>query len=216
MSTQNFAELITQGWPGLSKTTVDGLNTYRNLVLEASKIQNLTKLVEPEAFFEGHLIDCRELLKTDYLKFPAMDLGSGAGVPGVVCAWVGGGDWVLAESEGRKAEFLQSVVDTLPLKTARVFSGRAEKYLKTQTVESVVCRAVGTVGKILGWIEKCSTWNNLILFKGPGWEKEWEEFQKKDARLAKQIQVASTHEYVVGTENKRRLIVNLVPRRTIS
>ena len=44
-------------------------------------------------------------------------------------------------------------------------------------VQSIVVRAVGPIERIYGWIRGCSTWNTLVLLKGPGWDEEWATFQ---------------------------------------
>jgi 16S rRNA G527 N7-methylase RsmG len=86
--------------------------------------------------------------------------------------------------------------------------------LNENTVQSVAARAVGPVDRIYGWLSPCSTWNNLVLFKGPAWKTEWEALSKTKYR--NHLKVEALHEYVVGSENKQRVIVKLsrVPRGT--
>ena len=90
---------------------------------------------------------------------------------------------------------------------AETFLGRGEDYLKKFRIDSIVARAVGPVGRIFHWVEQCSTWNTLILLKGPGWEKEWETFLEK--RGKKKLKVKRQKDYVVGTEQKKRKFVEL-------
>lgn len=179
---------------------------FRDLVLAENEAQNLTRLTSPRDFLEGHVLDAVELLKSGLVQFPAMDLGSGAGVPGLLAAILGSGPWVLAESEGRKAGFLSRAVEELGL-DVQVFSGRAEEYLRKERVQSIVARAVGPVGRIMGWVGRCSTWNNLVLMKGPAWEDEWQEFSATPA--GRKLRIAGQHAYTVGAESKRRLIIRL-------
>src|SRR4051794_6497333 len=91
------------------------LDYYEELARE-NKVQNLTRLISPPDFFEGHLMDVLELEKTSWVSAQAMDLGSGSGVPGLLAACVNPkSHWVLAESELRKREFLESTVAKLGL-----------------------------------------------------------------------------------------------------
>jgi 16S rRNA G527 N7-methylase RsmG len=88
-----------------------------------------------------------------------------------------------------------------------VFGGRAEVFLRKHRVESVVARAVGKVEKIFGWIQECSTWNKLILLKGPGWIEEWQEFE--GSKFRKKLRVVGEHRYQVGASEKSRVIIAL-------
>ena len=143
-----------------------------------------------------------------------MDLGSGCGVPGILAAIVGGHPWVLAESERHKAEFLFRVSRELGLTSVRVVADRGENFLSENSIQSIVARAVGPVDRIYTWMRERSTWNNMVLLKGPNWVNEWETFNQ--SRFRGELRVAKTHEYSVGLENKRRVLVKLerVPRGT--
>jgi 16S rRNA (guanine527-N7)-methyltransferase len=200
-------------WPGLSTDQLVRIQAYYERLVTENEIQNLTRLSSPEDFIEGHLIDVRELLKTGFLEYPAADLGSGAGVPGLLAAAIEPARWLLIESERQKARFLQETATALGLSTVQVFAERGESVLKQHSAKSVVARAVGPVDRIFGWL-KSSTWNKLILLKGPKWEEEWSSFQRTG--VGKKLRLTGSHAYEVGKENKRRLIVCLerVPRGT--
>jgi 16S rRNA (guanine527-N7)-methyltransferase len=203
-----LAAAVNEVGLSIPEATLKALDTYYALLLDESSRQNLTKLLSAQDFVEGHLIDCLELLKSGLLGESALDLGSGAGIPGLVCGILDPKcRWILSESEGKKAEFLQKAVDSLELAQIEVSARRAESLLKRDySVESVVTRAVGSVGKIYGWIGGCSTWNNLILFKSKGWEAEW---VRDRLALEKKLKISAIHEYTVGAERKYRIIVKL-------
>jgi 16S rRNA (guanine(527)-N(7))-methyltransferase RsmG len=180
---------------------------YELMRLE-NEVQNITRLVGPSDFIDYHLSDVLELLKTHGLVYPILDLGSGGGIPGVLAALIDQQNWILTESEQRKAEYLQRTVNQLGLsERVSVFSGRAELYLKSHRVGTIASRAVGSVEKIYGWIRKCSTWNKLILFKGPGWEAEWKSFL--DSPFRNELQVVGEVNYFVGPEKKTRKLIQL-------
>ena len=208
MSSDEFRVLLQQEWPELSLEAQKRAELFFDLVRKENEVQNLTRLISPADFIFGHVLDVRELLKSGLLSFPAMDLGSGCGVPGLLCALLADGNWVLAESEGHKAEFLERAAEECGL-TGRVsvFKGRAEDYLKSNTVNCIVARAVGPVGRIFNWIKNCSTWNKLVLLKGPSWTSEWSEFLLSNDR--KKLLIGNTYEYSVGPEKKSRVIVEL-------
>lgn len=83
-----------------------------------------------------------------------VDVGSGAGLPGVPLAILRPDlDVVLLEPLLRRADFLIGVVDELGLGgRVRVVRGRAEEHKATYDV--VTCRAVAPLGRLLGWTSK--------------------------------------------------------------
>jgi 16S rRNA (guanine527-N7)-methyltransferase len=201
---------FSQEWPELPSDTVERCVAYYSLVLQENEIQNLTRLVEPRKFWEGFILDVRALLESGLVTFPAMDLGSGAGVPGLLAAIIMPSNWLLVDSEAAKARFIATAAKTLGVE-AQVFGERGESVLKRTAVESVVCKAVGPVGRIYSWIECCSTWNSLVLLKGPSWEEEWKEF----SATSKQLKLAKTYRYRVGETNERVIVrLERVPRGT--
>jgi 16S rRNA (guanine527-N7)-methyltransferase len=203
---------LAENTQSVSTPIIQKIADFRDLILDENSRQNLTRLLEPRDFFEGHVRDSVELLNAGWMSYPAMDLGSGAGVPGLLCGILEPKEWILCESEIRKATFLADAVQKLGLgDQVEVFSGRAEEFLRKRRVETIVARAVGTVSKIYGWIGKCSTWNKLILFKGPKWEEEWQEFS--NGKMARHLQVESILEYSVGLEGKVRRLVLLTRQK---
>ncbi len=198
----------------LSVQARERLLRYYEMVLVENEQQNLTRLINPSDFFVGHILDSIELLKSNLLEYPALDLGSGVGVPGIVCAVLNGQPWVLCDSEKKKAEFLQTVVTELKLEDVSVTSERVETAIKSAKIGSIVARAVGKVEKILGWVRSCSTWNSLILLKGPGWEEEWNIAGPQVQKW--KFDISGEYKYKSGPENKYRVIIKLsrVPRGT--
>ncbi len=207
-------DLIKGRFPELSGAQIDRIFGFYEAMKAENEVQNLTRLISPADFIDGHLQDAVELLKTGFLTYPAMDLGSGGGVPGLLCAAIDPNPWFLVDSEKRKADFLGRAAHSLGLDDVQAVPERAEAFLQEETVGCITARAVGTVEKILSWIAVCSTWNKLILLKGPGWKEEWENLQK--SRFRRDLVIEATHEYSVGPENKQRVIVLLkrVPRGT--
>ena len=206
MDSQEYVRLLVDE-AGLSAERADRQARFREEVMAENEVQNLTRLITPSDFYESHFLDSLHLTKSGWLSGLSMDLGSGVGVPGIPSALLLENPWILAESEGRKADFLKRVVGDLGLNQVIVHSGRAENFLKERAVDAIVARAVGPVSRILAWIGQCSTWNKLILLKSKGWEEEWESHESKSAR--KQLELAEKYEYEVGPEKKYRVIVRL-------
>lgn len=215
----DFLTALEKLWPETTEEQRELLLQHFEAILAENEVQNLTRILNPLDFVESQLEDVRALLSTGWLEGGiSLDLGSGAGIPGIPAAIVGGEKWVLAESEGKKAEFLDRTVAELELsERVKVFPGRAEALLSDRQLKAgaIVAKAVGPVDRIFAWIEPCSTWNELILMKGPRWEEEWEEFRK--SRWRKSLEVVAIHPYEVGLhEKKQRKLIRLrrVPRGT--
>jgi len=218
VSSQEFSRLLTEVYPEIEATAHGQIVKFRELVCAENEKQNLTRLLEPVDFLDGHVVDSVELLKSKQVTFPALDLGSGAGVPGMICAILEPkAQWILVDSEKMKATFMVAAAEALGLSNVRVAPERAEDMLRVESIESVVARAVGPVERIYAWLRPRSTWNNLVLLKGPSWPDEWSQFQRGPWK--KELVISETHDYVVSKALKKRKIILLtrtggVPRGT--
>jgi 16S rRNA (guanine527-N7)-methyltransferase len=207
-------KILVSEFSQFSEDQRKGIQTFYTELVRENAVQNLTRLIEPRDFVDGHLIDAVQLLESGFLRYPAMDLGSGGGIPGLLCAVLSPAQWFLVDSEKKKAEFLEKAAVQLQLSQVRCFGERAEGVLAKERVQSVVARAVGKITKIYGWLRPCSTWNTLVLLKGPAWEEEWKEFLATSWK--NELKIANETAYTVGAEQKKRKIVLLerVPRGT--
>ncbi len=98
------------------------LSRYGALVLQANRRVNLTGAKSPEAF-AGHLLDSLTVLP--YVREPYVDVGSGAGLPGIPIAIATGMPVTLIESTAKKAAFLARALEELQL-AGSVIQRRAE------------------------------------------------------------------------------------------
>src|SRR5438045_9546219 len=128
----------------LSQQQIADTLTYINLLEKWNSRINLTAVRNPQEIVTLHFGEsffaAQILLTSDYTG-SIVDLGSGAGFPGVpVAMFAPHAKVTLIESNGKKAAFLNEVIRTLHLKNVRVFAHRAEEY--PQTSRLVVMRAV--------------------------------------------------------------------------
>lgn len=138
---------------GLGAGVAADLERYRELLAEWSGRMNLVGPSALAEFWPRHAHDGAQLLRLapDALRWA--DLGSGAGLPGIVLAIAlkgrPGAEVLLVESLQKRCRFLQAVVDALQL-PARVVAGRAEDQPAT-AVEVVTARAVAPLERLLGY-----------------------------------------------------------------
>lgn len=108
---------------GVDERFVEPLGLYARLVLEANAKFNLTGARSAEQFVP-HILD--SLTVVPHIKPPYIDVGSGAGLPGIPVALVTGAETALLEATAKKAAFLLEALDLLQLGTARAVGARAE------------------------------------------------------------------------------------------
>jgi 16S rRNA (guanine527-N7)-methyltransferase len=127
------------------------ISTYINLLLKWNARINLTAVRSPEEIVSRHFGEsffAAEILRSQALVQRGIDLGSGAGFPGIPIAMsMPDAGFVLIESQQKKATFLKEVIFALGLRNITVFAGRAEDYPKS--AELVTMRAVERFEKTL-------------------------------------------------------------------
>ena len=120
------------------------ISKYIDLLLKWNARINLTAIRAPEEIVQRHFGEsffaASHLLAEKSVK-TAIDLGSGAGFPGVPFALLAPEvEITLIESSQKKSTFLKELIYLLGLKNVKVFSGRAESY--SQSADLVMLRAV--------------------------------------------------------------------------
>ncbi len=154
---ENLARLLEQGSAELG-ITLDGeqihlLMEYSALVMEWNERVNLTAIVAGEAFVVKHLID--SLTGAPFLgkQGRLVDIGSGAGFPGIPLKilYPELEIWLL-ESVKKKAEFLETAIGALELEGVNVICARAEELGQDsafrETFDFAVTRAVSELAVI--------------------------------------------------------------------
>ncbi|WP_249423854.1 16S rRNA (guanine(527)-N(7))-methyltransferase RsmG [Nocardioides coralli] len=129
---------------------------------------------EVPRLWERHLLNCAVLGEAVPQGARVADVGSGAGLPGVVLA-IARPDLrvTLAEPLLRRATFLQEVVDELALTGCRVVRARAEELHGAERYDVVTSRAVAPLGKLLGWCMPLAAPGGVVLaMKGSRAEEE--------------------------------------------
>lgn len=140
------------------------LSSYLDLLLKWNARTNLTAIRDPEEIVRRHfgesLFAARHI---DYKPSTLLDLGSGAGFPGLPIAILHPEIQVtLAESQNKKASFLREVVRTLSL-SSEVWAAR-EKLLPTaRRFDTVTLRAVDNMAAAVAAAESRATHQVIIL-----------------------------------------------------
>jgi 16S rRNA (guanine527-N7)-methyltransferase len=152
MAALTHERLKTLLWPynpGLSDQVLEQLSVYLDLLRRWNAKTNLSAIREPEEIVTRHFGE--SLFAAQHLPKAAtlLDLGSGAGFPGLPIALVHPEVAVtLAESQNKKAAFLREAVRVLGLKT-EVWASRVEELPANRVFDVVTLRAVDNPGRAL-------------------------------------------------------------------
>ncbi len=125
------------------------LATYLEQLLRWNRVYNLTAVVEPVELVRRHLGECLALVPL-LVGQRIADLGTGAGMPGLVLAVAEPHRqfWLL-ESVGKKTRFLAHVLGELALANVHVYHGRIEAFPASDPFDTVVARALAPVARLV-------------------------------------------------------------------
>ena len=148
MDVNQIQELLSP-FAKLDRKLLDQTSIYIDLILKWNTRVNLTAVRNPRDIVQRHFGEsffAATHLLTSEAAESVIDLGSGAGFPGIPLAMFAPQAYVtLIESNGKKAAFLNEVVRALKLSNVTVFSQRAETY--PRTADLVTLRAVENFSK---------------------------------------------------------------------
>ena len=152
---------------GVSRGTIAALQTLCEKTAEENQKQNLVALSTLNMFWTRHVVDSAQLLPLaghDWHNW--VDLGSGAGFPGLVTALLSAGRVSLVEERRKRAEHLQRMLGVLNLSDrATVIQGRVEQQLGQYDIISA--RAFAPLGRLFEVAHHLAAPNTIwVLPKG--------------------------------------------------
>ena len=156
----------------VSRETVEKLEAYQALVMRWTKKVNLIGRYDSALFWDRHILDCLQIVPL--LANPSggvIDLGSGAGLPGLVLAITTNCHMTLVEADHRKAAFLRAATIALDLR-ATIFAQRIEA-AHPPPASIVTARALAPLPRLLPLaVPKLSAGGMCIFMKGQNAETE--------------------------------------------
>jgi 16S rRNA (guanine527-N7)-methyltransferase len=167
----------------VSRETIEKLNKYKDFLLSSNKSLNLIGKTTENHLYSRHFIDSAQIYDLIDDKSEIIDLGSGAGFPGVILKILMdnnkiSGNITLIDKSPKKCKFLQDLSDKLGL-TLKIVNIKVENF-KFNKISTLVSRAfkktVDTIDILLKNNEKI---RQIILIKGKTYQQEIEEAKKK-------------------------------------
>jgi len=160
----------------VSRETLDRLEAYRAMVLAETAHQNLIARSTFDVFWARHIVDSAQLLThiEGAGDGPWLDLGAGAGLPGIVLAIIGQRPVHMVEERRGRIGFLNRVVDALGLDTATVHGCKVEA-LRLPPAAIITARAFAPLPKLFDLAHRFARSDTLwLLPKGRSAQDEVE------------------------------------------
>ena len=181
------------------------LAAYLELLAKWNRTYNLTAIREPERMITHHVLDALAVLphlpQREGLR--VLDVGSGAGVPGIPLA-IARPDWhvVMLDSNHKKGAFVQQAVIELALANAEAVVARVEDYAPGAPFDIVISRAFTDLATFAtAGVRHLAPGGQLVAMKGVYPDEEI-------ANLPPGVRVVATPSLAVpGLDAKRHLVV---------
>jgi len=168
---------LTEGL-NVSRETFERLDALAKLVIAENEAQNLISAATIPNIWARHIVDSAQLALFAPQKGVWLDLGSGAGFPGIIIALIRDEPMILVESRRKRVDFLQRCLEWLSLSHVRLYGGPLEN-MPTENVDIISARAFAPLPKLLRLAHRFSndrtTW---ILPKGKSAKEELALAQK--------------------------------------
>ena len=160
----------------VSRETFDRLEAYVDLLRNAAARQNLIAPSTIETIWERHILDSAQLLRLAPHSGTWADIGSGAGLPGIVIAILARDPITLVEPRRLRAEFLSDVALALKLPNVSVECAKVERVRGQFDV--IAARAVAQLDRFLAMAEHLSKSGTVwVLPKGKNAQSELAQAQ---------------------------------------
>lgn len=188
---------------------------YYELLIEWNEKINLTAITEYEEVLWKHFIDSALLVRCELFnkkeKASVLDLGTGAGFPGIVLAILCPQyTFTLIDSLRKRIDFLEIVVRELELKNVDTFHGRAEDYGREKKFRNqfdfVVSRAVAKLPILLEYCIPFVKKNGyFVSYKGKKYEEEI--FLSKKAFSKLDCNLNCVEQFLLSEKEERRYLL---------
>ena len=170
---------------------------YMNLLIEWNDKINLTAITEPKEVIVKHFID--SILAAKYIKDNSsiIDVGTGAGFPGIPLKIFNDSYKItLLDSLNKRTIFLQEVIDKLGLENMEVIHGRAEDYAQDkkhrEMYDYAISRAVAPLNILLEYLVPYTRIDgSVIAMKGSNAEQELIEAKNAINKLGAEVREKS-------------------------
>lgn len=202
-SKERMRSLLREGGFALDERAQERLWDYYNLIVEHNEACDLTRIVRFDDFIIKHFVDSMIVARLVSLPASLLDIGTGAGFPGIPLKIIRPEiSVVLAEQRSKRAEFLRMVVRRLGLEGVEIYPHAVTEHSYFQ-VEGVITRALENVKTTLARVAHFLPAGGRVIFmKGPAAEHEIGNGEESGYAL-----VEKKDYLLAGTSYRRCLLV---------
>lgn len=202
----------------INEEQAEKFQMYKDLLLEWNKVMNLTAIVDEDDIILKHFID--SLICTRYIseENSIIDIGTGAGFPGIPLAiYYPNKNIILLDSLNKRINFLNEVKDKLNLKNINCIHARAEELAHDkefrEKYDIAVSRAVAAMNILIeinsAYVKKDG---KIIFMKGSNYKEEIEK--SKNAMNLLNMKLIAEDEYLLSDDITHSIIVTKKEKNT--
>lgn len=140
----------------LEERQIENFYKYMNLLLEWNEKMNLTAITEPNEVILKHFIDSLTIANLIEKDQKVIDVGTGAGFPGIPLSIVKEENITLLDSLNKRIIFLEEVINKLELKNIKAIHARVEEFAKNkkerESYDIATSRAVASLNVLLEYL----------------------------------------------------------------
>ena len=188
----NLEDLLVKGSEDLGITLnsrkIHQFQSYRELIKKWNNKINLTSVTDDKEIIVKHFLDSLTVSEFIGDGQDILDIGTGAGFPGVPVAIVRESlNITVIDSREKRIFFINEVIRELGLRNVKTVSGRAEdsnNCVSRNSFDYVLTRAVGDIGDVLKLsFPYLKSGGKMILMRGKEGKLEWGNYENKNYKL---------------------------------
>jgi 16S rRNA (guanine527-N7)-methyltransferase len=177
--TEEEAQAWLKETQNVSRETYAQMSAFVAFLKEEALQQNLISAATLDHIWARHIVDSAQLLTFAPDGAAWLDLGSGAGFPGLIIAMLGKHQVTLVESRARRIDYLNRAIERFDLKGCARVAGMPVERLETASYGVISARAFAPLTRLLLLSQRFSTQKTIwLLPKGRNAVNELEEAHK--------------------------------------
>lgn len=196
----------------INEEQIKSFEKYMNLLLEWNEKINLTAITQPDEVKLKHFVDSLTVLKYINDDDKVIDIGTGAGFPGIPLKIMKENTKItLLDSLNKRINFLNIVIETLNLSNIQAIHGRAEEIARNklyrEKYDVTVSRAVANLSTLSEYmLPFVKVGGKCICMKGANVNEEIEKAKNAIKELGGEIERVDNF-YLSDNDNERNIIV---------
>lgn len=202
----------------LDDSQIKNFYDFMNLLIEKNKVMNLTGITEPKEVILKHFIDSLTVLKYINENDNIIDVGTGAGFPGIPLKIAENSlEITLLDSLNKRINFLNEVIEKINLNKVKTIHGRAEDFGQDfkyrEKYDVAVSRAVAPLNVLLEYmLPFVKVGGKCICMKGSNCDEEIENSRKAIEILGGKIEKIKKFNLPNSDNNRTIFIIKKVQK----